>query len=166
MQSLAILLVLASLSPATAVNLRSASGPDVSAEVARESQQNIQIHDGFQAQEQKDAQTVSEVHANQDLSQLQQGTKGIKDPCEGISCAANLKCPAGFSVTEVEGHCCPYCVNPNIKLAAAITGATGTNGGKASTFCPKVWCFPTMCTKAISNPTSTNGLCCPACPAL
>jgi len=89
---------------------------------------------------------------------------GIKDPCEGITCGA-LKCPAGFSPTEVEGHCCPYCVNPNIKVEAAITGATGTNGGKASTFCPKVWCFPTMCTKAISNPTTTNGACCPTCPA-
>merc|ERR1711862_508006 len=33
---------------------------------------------------------------------------GIKDPCAGITCASNLKCPAGFSSTEVEGHCCPY----------------------------------------------------------
>merc|ERR1719213_427472 len=83
---------------------------------------------------------------------------GIKDPCSGITCAANLKCPAGFSSTEVAGHCCPYCVNPNIKIEAAVTGATGTNGGKASTFCPKVWCFPTMCTKALSNPTTTTVL--------
>jgi hypothetical protein len=90
---------------------------------------------------------------------------GIKDPCAGITCASNLKCPAGFSSTEIEGHCCPYCVNPNIKIEAAITGATGSNGGKASTFCPKVWCFPTLCTKAISNPTTTNGACCPTCPA-
>merc|ERR1719217_1604005 len=90
---------------------------------------------------------------------------GIKDPCDGITCAANLQCPAGFSKTEVEGHCCPYCVNPNIKIEAAITGATGTNGGKASTFCPKVWCFPTMCTKSETSPTTTNGACCPTCPA-
>merc|ERR1719161_2313822 len=81
-----------------------------------------------------------------DLSQLQVKAHGIKDPCEGITCAANLKCPAGFS-----------------KLEEVITGATGSNGGKESTFCPKVWCFPTMCEKAISNPTSTNGLCCPTC---
>lgn len=146
---------------ASAGKLRSA--PDVSAEVARETMQNIQIHDGFASQEQKDAQTVSEVKANHNLNQLQ--LAGIKDPCAGITCAANLKCPAGFSVTEVEGHCCPYCVNPNIKLAAAITGATGSNGGKASTFCPKVWCFPTACTKALSNPTTTNGACCATCPA-
>merc|ERR1740130_2161885 len=160
------------LALAGAVNLRSASAPDVSDEVARETQQNIQIHDGFQAQEQKDAQTVSEVRADHELSQLQTSTvnwvvaldkdlktrilvqsfkrtsliAGIKDPCSGITCAANLKCPAGFTSTEVAGHCCPYCVNPNIKLEAAVTGATGTNGGKASTFCPKVWCFPTACT--------------------
>jgi len=99
-------------------------------------------------------------------SSFTQTTKGINDPCSGIACAASLKCPAGFSVTKVAGHCCPYCVNPNIKVEAAITGATGSKGGKASTFCPKVWCFPTACTKAISNPTTTNGACCPTCPAL
>merc|ERR1719476_1236246 len=87
----------------------------------------------------------------------------IKDPCGGITCGA-LSCPAGFAVTEVEGHCCPYCVNPDIKVEAAITGATGTNGGVASTFCPKVWCFPTMCTKAEVAPTTTNGACCASCP--
>merc|ERR1719389_463928 len=146
---------LLALGSAAAVNYGSKSAPDVSAEVARETQQNLQIHDGFQSQEQRDAETVSEVRANHDLSQLQLGSKlkkGITDPCDGITCAADLKCPAGFAATEVAGHCCPYCVNPNIKLEAAITGATGSNGGKASTFCPKVWCFPTLCTKPLSNP--------------
>jgi len=114
------------------------------------------------------ATATSFVALDSDLktTMLVQKVSGITDPCSGITCAANLKCPAGFTVTEVEGHCCPYCVNPNIKLEAAITGATGTNGGKASTFCPKVWCFPTMCTKAASNPTTTNGQCCTTCPAL
>merc|ERR1719284_1830204 len=136
------------------------------------------------AQEQKDQESEQAVHANHDLSQLQvsrsslvvaldrdqktkmlvQKVSGIKDPCGEITCAANLQCPAGFAATEVEGHCCPYCVNPNIKLEEAITGATGSNGGKASTFCPDVWCFPTLCTKAITNPTSANGLCCATCP--
>merc|ERR1719198_1732255 len=113
MQSSTLLVVLAltSLAPASAINLRSA--PDVSAEVARETQQNIQIHDGFQAQEQKDAETVNQVHADKDLSQLQVANgnwvvaldkdmktkmlvqvqtpallSGIKDPCEGITCGA------------------------------------------------------------------------------
>jgi len=107
----------------------------------------------------------TEVRANHDLSHLELASKGITDPCAGITCAANLKCPAGFSVTEVAGHCCAYCVNPNIKLEAAIPGATGSNGGKASTFCPKVWCFPTACQKSMTNPTTTNGLCCATCPA-
>merc|ERR1719456_528619 len=102
------LLVLVSPTSVAALNLGSVSAPDVAAEVARETQQNIQIHDGFQVQEQKDAQTVSEVRANHNLSQLQTG--GIKDPCAGITCAANLKCPAGFAVTKVDGHCCAYCV--------------------------------------------------------
>lgn len=87
------------------------------------------------------------------------------DPCGGITCGS-LKCPAGFTVTELEGHCCPYCVNPDIKIEAAITGATGSNGGKESTFCKDVWCFPTMCTKGEVAPTTTNGQCCSVCPAL
>merc|ERR1719499_2595088 len=89
----------------------------------------------------------------------------IKDPCGGIACGA-LSCPAGFSATEVAGHCCPYCVNPDIKVEAAVTGATGSNGGKASTFCDDVWCFPTLCTKPVSNPSDANGQCCPTCPGL
>jgi len=115
----------------------------------------------------KEAQTIleSETALVQVSAKHALRGRGIKDPCASITCAANLKCPAGFTVTEVDGHCCPYCVNPNIKLEAAITGATGSNGGKASTFCPKVWCFPTACTKALSNPTTTNGACCATCPA-
>merc|ERR1719321_2346738 len=125
----------------------------------RETQQNIQIHDGFASQETQDNEVVSEVKANRDLSQLQISSSGgkwvvaldkdmktkimvqevpkaaaliggIKDPCDGITCAAKLECPAGFTSTEVEGHCCPYCVNPNIKLEDVVTGATGSHGGE------------------------------------
>eukprot|EP00427_Karlodinium_veneficum_P015687 CAMPEP_0169133104 /NCGR_PEP_ID=MMETSP1015-20121227/39133_1 /TAXON_ID=342587 /ORGANISM="Karlodinium micrum, Strain CCMP2283" /LENGTH=153 /DNA_ID=CAMNT_0009197471 /DNA_START=62 /DNA_END=520 /DNA_ORIENTATION=+ len=141
--------VFARLYSSDASSLRYASAPDVASEVQREMQQNIQIHDGFLAQEGQDAQTVSAVRADHDLSQLQLKTggkwfvaldkdlktkmlvesvpqrmalaSGIKDPCSGITCGA-LECPAGFSVTEVEGHCCPYCVNPDVKVEAAITG--------------------------------------------
>merc|ERR1719238_1764621 len=130
-----LVVLVASFAPATAANLRLAS-------------------QGWVVALDKDLQTQMLVQVD---------SNGIKDPCEGISCAANLKCPAGFSSTKVEGHCCPYCVNPDIKLEAAVTGATGSNGGQASTFCPKVWCFPTMCTKTETAPTSTNGLCCPKC---
>merc|ERR1719456_2171301 len=84
------------------------------------------------------------------------------DPCGGITCG-DLKCPAGFVSTEAPGHCCPYCVNPNIKVEAAAKGATGEHGGKPSTFCNDVWCFPTLCTKTETNPTTTNGQCCPRC---
>merc|ERR1719476_699566 len=82
----------------------------------------------------------------------------IKDPCGGITCGA-LSCPAGFAATEVPGHCCAYCVNPDIKVEDEVTGATGESGGKASTFCPDVWCFPTMCTKGEANPSDANGQC-------
>ena len=35
--------------------------------------------------------------------------------CEHSTCG-DLKCPVGFFATEYPGHCCPYCVNPNIKV--------------------------------------------------
>eukprot|EP00933_Yihiella_yeosuensis_P061738 TRINITY_DN64574_c0_g1_i1.p2 TRINITY_DN64574_c0_g1~~TRINITY_DN64574_c0_g1_i1.p2 ORF type:complete len:133 (+),score=32.23 TRINITY_DN64574_c0_g1_i1:97-495(+) len=84
-------------------------------------------------------------------------------PCDGIKCG-NLQCPTGFAPTTVKGHCCPYCVNPNIKVEAEVTGATGKNGGKQSAFCADVWCFPTLCEKEEVMPTTANGQCCPSCP--
>eukprot|EP00933_Yihiella_yeosuensis_P026761 TRINITY_DN207_c1_g2_i1.p1 TRINITY_DN207_c1_g2~~TRINITY_DN207_c1_g2_i1.p1 ORF type:complete len:132 (-),score=38.82 TRINITY_DN207_c1_g2_i1:180-575(-) len=84
-------------------------------------------------------------------------------PCEGITCG-DLKCPTGFAPTTVEGHCCPYCINPNIKVEAEVTGATGKSGGKNSAFCKDVWCFPTLCEKEEVMPTTANGQCCPTCP--
>mmetsp|Transcript_51407 Transcript_51407/g.111521 ORF Transcript_51407/g.111521 Transcript_51407/m.111521 type:complete len:169 (-) Transcript_51407:95-601(-) len=153
-----------------AIALRTA--PDVSAEVARETQENIQIHDGFQSQEQKDIKAEQAVKANKDLFALQlseqtrvKKSSDIVDPCANIKCAAPLNCPGGFTATTVEGHCCPYCVNPDIKLEAEVKGATGSSGGAASTFCKDVWCFPTMCTGTLEQPTTTNGKCCPTCPA-
>eukprot|EP00929_Paragymnodinium_shiwhaense_P054971 TRINITY_DN2756_c0_g2_i4.p2 TRINITY_DN2756_c0_g2~~TRINITY_DN2756_c0_g2_i4.p2 ORF type:complete len:164 (-),score=58.20 TRINITY_DN2756_c0_g2_i4:95-586(-) len=156
--------VFASLSVGSAVVLKKAS-PDVATEVAQEGMQNIHIADTFQSQEDTDVKYENKIKADKDFSALQLGSKskGIKDPCGGITCGA-LSCPAGFTETTLEGHCCPYCVNPNIKVEAAVTGATGSHGGKASTFCDNVWCFPTMCTKAIQAATTTNGQCCDVCP--
>ena len=162
--------------------------PNLDAKVAAESQENIQIHNGFLSQEKSDTDEMGQLKANKDLSALSFGHRvvgldrdlktqilletqsnsslpAIKDACSGVKCG-NLQCPAGFAATTIDGHCCPYCVNPDIKVEAAVTGATGSLGGKESTFCPDVWCFPTLCTKAEVNPTTTNGQCCPTCPAL
>eukprot|EP00747_Dinoflagellata_sp_TGD_P128885 gnl/TRDRNA2_/TRDRNA2_174603_c1_seq63.p2 gnl/TRDRNA2_/TRDRNA2_174603_c1~~gnl/TRDRNA2_/TRDRNA2_174603_c1_seq63.p2 ORF type:complete len:160 (+),score=49.37 gnl/TRDRNA2_/TRDRNA2_174603_c1_seq63:95-574(+) len=139
------------------------TAPDVAAQVAQEGQQNLQIHDVFASQEEKSAEQEKTVKADKDLRSFVQQKKGIKDPCASIKCAADLKCPAGFLVESVEGHCCPYCVNPNIKVEDLVKGATGTNGGEPSTFCDDVWCFPTMCTGTETSPTTTNGLCCKQC---
>ncbi|CAK0853742.1 unnamed protein product [Prorocentrum cordatum] len=151
-----------------------------------------QIHDGFLSQEKKDEKDESEVRHNKELSAAALNSSGrwvvaldrdlrtqmlvqvranaaqpeIKDPCGSITCAASLVCPGTFKVESLPGHCCPYCVNPDVKLESAVTGATGSSGGKASVFCENVWCFPTMCTKALSEPSTTNGQCCAACPAL
>merc|ERR1719240_1193308 len=80
--------------------------------------------------------------------------------CEHSTCG-DLKCPVGFLATEFPGHCCPYCYNPNIKVEALVKGATGEFGGKTSLHCPDVWCFPTLCTKPVSQPGS--GECCETC---
>lgn len=169
------------LASAGAIKINTA--PDVAERVAMESQENLQIHDGFKDQETKDIQKEKQVKADKDLSALLQTRnyvaaldkdmktqiflevvhQGIVDPCESISCAGSLKCPAGFTVESVPGHCCPYCVNPNIEIPPEITGATGSHGGKISTFCPKVFCFPTMCSGTETQPTTTNGACCSSC---
>ena len=176
-------LLAATFALAGAAKLRTA--PDVATRVAEEQQENIQIHDGFLSQEQKDVEQEKKVKSDKDLSALQVVHGGSwvtaldrdlktqmlvqvksfnhKDPCSLIECTGNLKCPAGFAVTEVPGHCCPYCVNPDIKVESAITGATGSHGGKASTFCDDVYCFPTMCDSTETAATTTNGQCCSVC---
>lgn len=102
-----------------------------------------------------------------------------KDPCASLECEP-LECPGGFTATEAEGHCCPYCVNPELTIDRIITGPTGKYGGKMSVFCKDVMCFPTMCTQAETMPsghseaTSVAGesmagghdegtVCCPEC---
>ena len=42
-------------------------------------------------------------------------TDGIVDACEDVVCG-ELKCPTGFTATKYDGHCCAYCVNPDIKI--------------------------------------------------
>merc|ERR1719203_6474 len=170
---------------ATGLNVDSA--PDVSKLVAEETRQNLQIHEVFQTQEEQDNHEVQLLKGQTSHAFLQKagwvvaldrdlktqmliqtsGSKAlpVKDACGAISCGS-LKCPGGFKVTSVPNHCCPYCVNPDIKLAAAVTGATGASGGQASTSCKDVFCFPTMCTKAVTNPSGANGQCCATCPDL
>jgi len=174
---------------ATALQLQTA--PDVSEKVAQEARENIQIHDGFAAQEKKDDDMQKKVKADKDLSalQLEEGrwvlaldrdmktemlvqvknsAPTVKDPCGGLECSQELKCPAGFVSQKFPGHCCAYCVNPDVKVEKEAEGATGKYGGKESAMpsCANVWCFPTLCTKPLSNPTTTNGQCCATCPAL
>mmetsp|Transcript_24441 Transcript_24441/g.62450 ORF Transcript_24441/g.62450 Transcript_24441/m.62450 type:complete len:181 (+) Transcript_24441:84-626(+) len=168
---------------ASAIHLK--SSPDAASRVELEAQENIEIHEGFLSQEQEDDRAVEVLQAHpvsspqkwavaldtdmktKMLVQLRTTVlaPAIKDPCGSISCGA-LKCPGGFAATTLPGHCCPYCVNPNIQVADEITGATGSHGGKASTFCKDVFCFPTLCTKAVSNPSEATGHCCSTCPAL
>lgn len=170
------------LASAGAIKIQTA--PDVSARVAEESAENIQIHDSFVTQEDVDVKKEKQVKADKDLSALQLTMKegswltaldkdlkttilvqvgGIKDPCESIPCAGSLKCPSGFQPESIPGHCCDYCVNPNIEVKPEVTGATGSHGGKISTFCPKVFCFPTMCSTTETSATTTNGQCCGVC---
>merc|ERR1711924_532700 len=60
------------------------------------------------------------------------GSPEFSDPCGPIGGCGALRCPAGFVETEEPGHCCPYCVNPNIKIDDIVTGPRGVAGGKPS----------------------------------
>eukprot|EP00927_Polykrikos_kofoidii_P022235 TRINITY_DN2080_c0_g1_i3.p1 TRINITY_DN2080_c0_g1~~TRINITY_DN2080_c0_g1_i3.p1 ORF type:complete len:167 (-),score=12.48 TRINITY_DN2080_c0_g1_i3:77-577(-) len=157
--------LLFTLSCATRLRHRIAN---VSADVEQDARVNFQIHDSFQDQENNDIEHEREIEASEDFAAIQAGRKTSRhntiDPCSAVQCGV-LRCPAGFSSTKFDGHCCPYCVNPNVKADKAVTGATGSFGGKMSTFCPDVWCFPTLCGKPVTAPTTSNGLCCDSCPA-
>eukprot|EP00927_Polykrikos_kofoidii_P029443 TRINITY_DN2546_c0_g1_i1.p1 TRINITY_DN2546_c0_g1~~TRINITY_DN2546_c0_g1_i1.p1 ORF type:complete len:190 (+),score=23.06 TRINITY_DN2546_c0_g1_i1:68-571(+) len=141
---------------------------NVSAEVEKETQVDFQIHDSFQTLENEDVDKQREIEASRDFAAIQIGKVGSQrstgGPCSAVTCGV-LQCPGGFIATKLEGHCCPYCVNPKVKVEAAINGATGASGGVQSTFCPDVWCFPTLCTKPTTAPTTSNGLCCESCAA-
>uniref|UniRef100_A0A7S2F8M6 Uncharacterized protein n=1 Tax=Alexandrium andersonii TaxID=327968 RepID=A0A7S2F8M6_9DINO len=181
-----LIICLALGQPLAAAAGRFRNAPDVAERVAAEASENIQIHDGFQDQERKDVEAEQEIKSHKAMSEVstakwvvaldhdlktkmlvQVGAKtsqpAIQDPCSNIACGS-LTCPAGFVATTVPGHCCPYCVNPDIKPEPAVKGASGEFGGKASTFCDDVWCFPTMCTEPETSPSTTNGACCPTCP--
>jgi len=55
----------------TFLQVSSSASPDVSAEVAIEAQENLQIHDSFAEQQKKDEKVEQTVKANKDLSALQ-----------------------------------------------------------------------------------------------
>merc|ERR1719335_2179763 len=108
-----------------------------------------------------------------DSAQKQSLAPGLalpKDPCANMECE-ELECPATFQIQEAEGHCCPYCVNPDLKIKRIITGPTGEFGGKYSVFCRNTMCFPTMCTQAETMPSGRSDAggneegtqCCPEC---
>lgn len=86
-----------------------------------------------------------------------------QSPCMDMPCP-KLSCPAGFQPTNLEGSCCPYCLNPKIKIKTEVTGADSSTGGKMSAFCPDVWCFPKRCPEPEIAPTTKNGQCCFVCP--
>jgi hypothetical protein len=61
------------------------TAPDVAEKVAEEARQNIQIHDGFLADEKKDVQQEKQVKANKDMSALQRTTPKKENKAEEIS---------------------------------------------------------------------------------
>jgi len=61
------------------------TAPDVAEKVAQEARENIQIHDGFLAEEKKDIQKEKQVKANKDMSALQKDTPKKESKTEEIS---------------------------------------------------------------------------------
>jgi len=60
------------------------TAPDVAEKVAQEARENIQIHDGFLADEKKDIQKEKQVKANKDLSALQKDSPKKENKAEEI----------------------------------------------------------------------------------
>eukprot|EP00933_Yihiella_yeosuensis_P070443 TRINITY_DN78552_c0_g1_i1.p1 TRINITY_DN78552_c0_g1~~TRINITY_DN78552_c0_g1_i1.p1 ORF type:complete len:143 (+),score=53.29 TRINITY_DN78552_c0_g1_i1:72-500(+) len=106
----------------------------------------------------------AEVALEQDMKTKMVVFAAKEGPCDAIECG-DLDCPDGFTAKAKEGHCCKFCINPDIVVKKVITGATGEAGGKQSAFCPGVWCFPTLCVKEVKQPTVANKQCCAICPA-
>merc|ERR1719159_1630028 len=76
------------------------TAPDVAEKVAQEAKENIQIHDGFLAEEKKDIQKEKQVKANKDLSALQVRT--APDVAEKVAQEAreNIQIHDGFLTQE------------------------------------------------------------------
>ena len=55
------------------------------------------------------------------------------------------------------GHCCPYCVNPEIGFEAPVEGATGKYGGKKSVECPNVPAGPHLLKMQARTKSGTHG---------
>jgi len=82
--------------------IASRTAPDVAEKVAQEARENIQIHDGFAAEEKKDIAKEKQVKANKDLSALQRDAPQAKKidtkPHEA------KKEPSDKDVAEMEAH--------------------------------------------------------------
>merc|ERR1719473_1966238 len=61
------------------------TAPDVAEKVAQEARENIQIHDGFLAEEKKDIQKEKQVKADKDMSALQRDAPKKENKPEQIA---------------------------------------------------------------------------------
>merc|ERR1719420_1484965 len=85
-----------------ALAVTSATAPDVAEKVAQEARENIQIHDGFLAEEKKDIVKEKQVKANKDLSALQRDTPKVKQVVTSPHEAQ--KEPSEKDVAEMQAH--------------------------------------------------------------
>merc|ERR1719420_572396 len=98
------------------------TAPDVAARVAQESQENIQIHDGFLADEKKDIVKEKQVKANKDLSALQV-KKTAPDVAEKVAQESreNIQIHDGFLAEEKKDIAKEKQVKANKDLSALQT---------------------------------------------
>merc|ERR1719240_302887 len=98
------------------------TAPDVAAKVAQESQENIQIHDGFLAEEKQDIVKEKQVKANKDLSAIQI-KKTAPDVAEKVAQEAreNIQIHDGFAAEEKKDIAKEKQVKANKDLSALQT---------------------------------------------
>merc|ERR1719299_63700 len=100
------------------------TAPDVAARVAQESQENIQIHDGFLAEEKKDIVKEKQVKANKDLSALQKKTAPDVTAKVAQESKENIQIHDGFLAEEKKDIVKEKQVKANKDLSALLQKKT------------------------------------------
>merc|ERR550537_1564773 len=104
------------------------TAPDVAEKVAQEARENIQIHDGFAAEEKKDIVKEKQVKANKDLSALQRNASQPKEVTAKPHQAVKEASPK--EVADLQAHL--EQVLTGLKSVAAAQKAKGEENSKFS----------------------------------
>jgi len=124
----------------SAIQISSRTAPDQAAEVAKEMQQNIQIHDGFATQAADDEQVARQIEADKELQAVQISS----NPIPSFLQSASRTAPDATAVTKL--------ATESAEAACTVTDGSATSAN-----------YPCACGDAICMPgqkcTSATSMC-------